>query len=826
MSKDMLINAQRDEIRIAIVADGFINELYTERASNLVAVGNIYKGKVTNVEPSIQAAFVDYGKVKNGFLHISDVHPQFFPSGQKQTEAVGKKRSRRDRPPIQACLRRGMEVIVQVTKEGVGTKGATLTTYISIPGRYLVLMPGMARLGVSRKIDNEEERNRMRQILEELKPPEDLGFIVRTAGLSRPKRELQRDLNYLTRLWLSVIKKSKQAKAPAELYQESDLVIRTIRDVYNTEIERIICDNETVAMKIKEFFKLTMPRSNHKVEFYTGQIGLFHGFGLEQELENINSARVPLPSGGSIVIEQTEAMVTIDVNSGRLRETDSAEHTALRTNSEAAHEALRQLRLRDMGGVIAIDFIDMTEERHRRQIENLVRDELKTDRARTKVLRISRFGLLEMTRQRVRPSLQTSTFQSCPACGGAGRIKSQESQALTAMRMLNLACSDERIETLELLVHSSVADHILNERRDEIIQLEQSSQKRIHVHGSADIQPGGYKIVCKDARGSDVQWDPTALQAKAHKEVPTREITAEDVADYRRKQGLSGEMPLEMQDLLEPEEGGEDMDFPIGEPIEPVEDDERQQQMQETAEEFENAPEPMEAAEHVTAVVAQQPAGIPQGPPVEGEVGPGGRKRRRRRRGGRRHRRKNKGLVAADGQQPEGAATPQEPAQAGAAPTHEPMPERPVPAQPAEPREQPQRREQQRREPQPQRQGGRREQPPRHRPAPRPQAQPSPQAEPQSQPVHEAPTAEQQPPAPPREAAAPQQPKPAERVEAAAPPPAPQAAPIEPAVPEAAPAAEGEKPAKPKRRRVYRPRTRKPKAAKPAEDTPPSEDPA
>ncbi len=536
MKKNMFINAQPTECRIAIVTDGALSELYTERSSRLSQVGNIYKGRVTNVEPSIQAAFVDFGKAKNGFLHISDLRPWYFPEGMNKTEDVGSKRARKDRPPIQACIKKGQEVVVQVTKEGIGTKGATLTTYLSIPGRYLVLMPGMHRLGVSRKIEDEATRAQMRATLADLQPPPDMGFILRTAGMGRPKRELQRDLNYLLRLWKAVEQRSRDAHAPAELYQESDLVIRTIRDVYNAEIERIVCDDEVVACKVWEFLKLTMPRSGNRVELYTGNLGLFDAFGLERELESITSPVVPLPSGGSLVIEQAEALVAIDVNSGRFRDTESTEQTALRTDAEAAREVVRQLRLRDLGGVIIIDFIDMMQERNRRRIENILREELKKDRARSKILRMSRFGIVEMTRQRVRPSLVSSTFQSCPHCGGTGHVKSDESQALSVMRTLRLAANDERVSRMQLSVSQTVADHILNDRRDELSELAQSCHAAIRVHGGASLAAGEFKLVCSDARGLPIEWDSRTGEEARPKQAPTREITKADVSAFQRRQ--------------------------------------------------------------------------------------------------------------------------------------------------------------------------------------------------------------------------------------------------------------------------------------------------
>ncbi len=285
MSKEMLINTvEGQECRIAVIHGRSLEELYIERVSNASHVGNIYKGRVTNVEPSIQAAFIDFGLGKNGFLHISDIHPQYFPKGRSDSEAVGRKRSRRDRPPIQECLRRGQEVVVQMTKEGIGTKGPTMTTYLSIPGRLLVMMPGMTRLGVSRKIEDEDSRLKARELLSGLKLPDDRGFIVRTAGLERGKREFQRDLNYLDSLWKAIEKRIRNSKAPAEIYQESDLVIRTIRDVYNTDIDRIVCDNVNVAHKIQDFLEIVMPRGRHSIDIYVGKEGLFHDYGIEDDI--------------------------------------------------------------------------------------------------------------------------------------------------------------------------------------------------------------------------------------------------------------------------------------------------------------------------------------------------------------------------------------------------------------------------------------------------------------------------------------------------------------------------------------------------------------
>ncbi|MGC9453961.1 MAG: Rne/Rng family ribonuclease [Phycisphaerae bacterium] len=527
MSKLMLINTvEGQECRICIVSDGNLEELYVERTSTASRVGNIYKGKVTNVEPSIQAAFVDCGLAKNGFLHISDLHPQYFPGGGKSSEAVGRKRPHRDRPPIQACLRRGQEVIVQMTKEGIGTKGPTLTTYLSIPGRLLVMMPGMKKLGVSRKIEDEEARDQARKQLNELNLPSEMGFILRTAGVGRSKRDLNRDLNYLQRMWKSIRKHVNTSKAPAELFRESDLVTRTIRDVYNSSIDRIICDSAAVARKVREFLDVAMPRTKHVVEVYVGQKGLFHEFGLEQEIESIYSRRVELPSGGSIVIDQTEALVSIDINSGRYRDHSDAETTATKINKEAAAEIVRQLRLRDLGGVIVIDFIDMQNKKNRSAVEKILRDAMKDDRAKTKVLRMSAFCLVELTRQRMRPSLKEDVYSHCPNCKGTGLVRSAESQALLVMRDIQRAAASEDVATISVTVSPSVAERLTNFHRKQICRIESQAHKAVRVHASADMGSEEISIECTNNRGSVINWN----QGDGGKSDP--EVRTVDVGDY------------------------------------------------------------------------------------------------------------------------------------------------------------------------------------------------------------------------------------------------------------------------------------------------------
>ncbi len=504
-TRQMMINVSAGtECRIAILHENRLEEFFIERESTQSHVGNIYKGRITNVESSIQAAFIDFGLEKNGFLHISDVQPQYFPNHTGEPEDVGRKIPRHHRPPIQKCFRRGQEVMVQITKEGVGTKGPTLTSYLSIPGRFLVMMPGMSRHGVSRKIEDDAQRRQMRELLGELSLPSDMGFILRTAGLDRTKRELQRDLNYLMRLWKTVVDRIKRMPAPAELYRESDLVTRTIRDVYTADFDRIVVDDAGVAKKVREFLQIAMPRTKTSVEAYADREPIFHRFGIEAELERINMRHVPLPSGGSLVIDSTEAMVAIDVNSGRFRSPTDAEETALRINIEAAEEIARQLRLRDLGGLIVCDFIDLRHDRNKRRVEQALRDALKKHKERARILRMSAFGLIEMTRQRQGPSLRRNLYADCPFCRGSGQVKQPESVMLDAMRMIQLGAHNEQVQKIVLNMSSDVAFRLLNQKRVAISQIEAETGKTIIIHGEAGFTSDQMEVMCEDGRGRPV----------------------------------------------------------------------------------------------------------------------------------------------------------------------------------------------------------------------------------------------------------------------------------------------------------------------------------
>ncbi|MBL9031411.1 MAG: Rne/Rng family ribonuclease [Phycisphaerae bacterium] len=516
-----------EECRVAIVEDGKLEELHHERASAISRVGNIYVGTVTNVEPAIQAAFVDFGVEHHGFLHVSDIHPRYFPGEDDETtEMVGKKTPRRDRPPIQKCFRRGDEVTVQVLKEGVGTKGPTLTSYLSIPGRYLVMMPQMDRVGVSRKVEDEDQRREMRAVLDQLDLPDGFGFILRTAGMDRNKTELKRDLAYLLRLWKDMETRLKSGQRPRLLYSESDLLVRALRDILSPEIQEIIIDNELALVRASRFLKIVSPRSKIKLLQYQGHTPLFHAFGIEQQLALMNAREVPLPSGGRLVIDETEALVAIDVNSGKMRDARDAETNAYRTNCEAVDEICRQLKLRDLGGIVINDLIDMRHASHRKDIEQRFRDRLKRDRARTTTLPISDFGILEMTRQRMRGSHETVHFADCPTCHGRGIVQKPDSVTSDALRSLAALLDIDKVGRVEMVVSPRVASELLSGRRKSLNKLERTSGKQVDVRVSETVPLDRVTFYAYDTAGADL--DVTTLpKPKPPKDLKVWELSAD-----------------------------------------------------------------------------------------------------------------------------------------------------------------------------------------------------------------------------------------------------------------------------------------------------------
>ena len=478
----MLINAEEpEEYRLAIVSGKKLEEFYVETTTRENTRGNIYKGVVVNIQPSLQAAFVDFGTEKNGFLQLPEIHSEYY---QHEPPEEGK------RVPIQDALRPGQELMVQVVKEATPTKGAFLTTYVSLPGRYLVLMPGSKHGGISRQIEDEPQRQRLRQIISELSVPDGIHLIVRTAGENRTKRDLSRDFRYLLRLWKNIKATAQEMKAPTLLYQERDLTIRAIRDYFTADIKRIQVDNKEVYKRVKDFMAVVSPRHRWLVKPYKEKRPIFAEYELENQIETIYSNRVHLKSGGFLVIDTTEALVAVDVNSGRSSREKKLWETAFKTNMEAAVEVPRQLRLRDLGGLVVIDFIDMRDAKHIRQVEIALREEFKKDRAKTEMGRISKFGLMEVSRQRLRPSVQSSSYVSCLRCSGTGVVRSTEATALTYLRKIWLELSRGKANQVHGYFAKEVADYLLNMKRAELLKLENRYAAKIQIEGRQDITPG------------------------------------------------------------------------------------------------------------------------------------------------------------------------------------------------------------------------------------------------------------------------------------------------------------------------------------------------
>ncbi|MEM1164799.1 MAG: Rne/Rng family ribonuclease [Planctomycetota bacterium] len=501
--RKMLVNyVPGDECRVAIVQDGVLEELHTEFAATESIGQNIYVGRVTNVESAIQAAFVDFGHHTNGFLHISDLHPQYFGTDET-TERIGKKTPRRERPAIQDCLKKGQRVLVQVIKEGINTKGPTLSSYLSIPGRYLVMLPDMDKVGVSRKVEDEDTRKRMKDILDQLELPEGYGFILRTAGLDRTKTELKRDLAYLQRLRKDIDRRlNKGGDRPRLLYAESDLLMRTLRDLWTSEIDEIIIDNEIAVKRAARFMKIVSPRTSTNLFHYNEQAPMFWSFGVEDQISQILSRRVPLPSGGSLIIDETEAVIAIDVNSGRMRSNNDAETTAFKTNNEAVPEICRQLKLRDVGGLVICDLIDMMKRSNRKTIEKLFQDCLKSDRSATKVLPISQFGIVEMTRQRQKGSMRSQHFERLTE--GGPMVRRLDSIARESLRELARLLAVDRINTVEMVISPKLAGELLSHRRQSLTRLEGRTNKTVEVRVSESIKTDTVRFYAYDAHRADV----------------------------------------------------------------------------------------------------------------------------------------------------------------------------------------------------------------------------------------------------------------------------------------------------------------------------------
>ena len=484
--KKMLINAtEREEVRVALVDGQRLYDLDIENRARLQTKANIYKAKVTRVEPSLEAAFVDFGAERHGFLPLKEIAHQYYRSSSPDE---GKMK-------IKDAIKEGTEVIVQVDKEERGTKGAALTTYISLPGRYMVLMPNNPRAGgISRRIEG-DDRSELRDALAQLEIPDGMGVIIRTAGVGRTAEELQWDLDYLLKLWAAISEAADENAPPTLLYQESDVIIRAIRDYLKDDIDQVLIDEPHAHRQALDFVSMVMPKYQSRIKAYNDTLPLFNRFQVEGQIETAFQREVRLPSGGSIVIDPTEALVSIDINSARATKGSDIEATALQTNLEAADEIARQLRLRDMGGLVVIDFIDMNASKNQRAVENRMRDALEIDRARVQLGRISRFGLLEMSRQRLRPSLGETSGMVCPRCTGQGSIRDTKSLALAILRLIQEETSKERTGEVRVIVPVDVSAFLLNEKRAAVGEIEQASKVRVVVIPNPNMQTPHFEVI-------------------------------------------------------------------------------------------------------------------------------------------------------------------------------------------------------------------------------------------------------------------------------------------------------------------------------------------
>jgi ribonuclease E len=538
MERRMLINAiHPEEIRIAITEGQTLTELEIETDSGRKLKGNIYKARISRIEPSLQAAFLDIGTQRNGFLQINDLHPAYFRERNLESAA------RRGRVRIQDVLEPGQELVVQVVKEERELKGATLTTYLSLPGRYVVIMPGSERGGISRKIGDSDQRGRLRKLAQELEIPAGISMIVRTAGLDRSLSELSRDLSLQLKLWEKIVTQAQNAVCPALLYKESDLSTRVIRDYFTPEIREIIIDHPETCRRVKEFVDEVMPRYRSRIILYQDKQPLFSFYKIDEQLEEAFCPEVKLKSGGAIVIDSLEALVAVDVNSGKSTTEVNIEETAYRTNLEAADEIGRQLRLRDLGGLIVIDFIDMIDRRHKAAVEKRMRDAVKDDKARIEIGRLSKFGLLEMSRQRLRAALLSQTHQECSLCSGMGRIKKPEVIALEAYRKIQAAVVIGRVAGVKARLSPGAALFMLNQKKAELVALEQEHNVRISVLADGRMRPEECEFEFDNARPAKPA-EPTeapvrrqALPLQSRTEKAAKSAGEEDSPQSRARRG-------------------------------------------------------------------------------------------------------------------------------------------------------------------------------------------------------------------------------------------------------------------------------------------------
>ncbi|MEZ5956143.1 MAG: ribonuclease E/G [Hyphomonadaceae bacterium] len=543
MAKKMLIDAAHpEETRVAVLDGSRVEDFDFEVASKKQLRGNIYLAKVTRVEPSLQAAFVEYGGNRHGFLAFSEIHPDYYAIPHDDQEAIKAELAKADeeseneeeddearderrrriltrRYKIQEVIRRRQIMLVQVVKEERGNKGAALTTYLSLAGRYCVLMPNTGRGGgISRKITQATDRKRLKKIATDLEVPQGQGLIIRTAGAKRTKTEIKRDYEYLSRAWETIRDETMKSVAPALIYEESSLVKRAIRDLYDKDVDEIHVDGEGAYKEAKDFVRMLMPSHAKRVHLWKDSTPIFAKHGVEKQLESIYSPIVHLKSGGYIVINQAEALVAIDVNSGRATRERNIEQTAFKTNLEAADEAARQMRLRDLAGLIVIDFIDMEESKNDRVVEKRMKDNLRFDRARVQMGKISGFGLLELSRQRRRTGVLEGTSHVCEHCQGSGRVRSVESASLALLRALDEAAAKKKNRLIEARTASDTALYLLNEKRDALATIEESNNVRVRIGASPAMHSGDFELIVLDGGfEEDEEAEAQAAPARGRK---------------------------------------------------------------------------------------------------------------------------------------------------------------------------------------------------------------------------------------------------------------------------------------------------------------------
>ncbi len=614
MTRRMLINAQRpEELRIAIATGSTLDNYQVEVADYNLTRGNIYRGVVANVQPSLNAVFVDYGAPRHGFLALQDLVPEAFHHEPERGE----------RRRIEDLMERGRSVVVQVTKDAEGTKGAALTTSLSFAGRYLVFTPFDDTHGVSRKVEDEETRRELKDHVAKLDVPEGAGVIVRTNALDQNKATLSRDLSALLRLWKRVESEAKRGKGPKLLYGDQDLILRALRDYLDASIEEILVDDDDAFEKAEDYLKAFLPRGKARLERYTERTPLFSRFDLESQIDRIYERVVELPAGGSIVIDRTEALTAIDVNSGKATRAATHEETALATNLEAAHAVARQLVLRDLGGLVVVDFIDMRAAKNQRKVEKELRDAMKNDKARSSVGRISANGLLEINRQRIQQALSLRTHRACPTCAGTGRIASPEMVALALLRRVQARAASGALARVKIGLHPELADHFQNNRRQEIAELEREFEIEVEVIAAAQLH----------RPEQEIEWfERTAEEVRARRAAPVLKPAAREVAEASVQ---AADLALPPSDLEEEEaEAGRNGD--------------KRSRKRRRRGGKKKHPQPDAAPSPTPAVAAENGAAGPapstenQGEP-RAEEGRPGKAKKRRRRGGRKRRKDSAG---------------------------------------------------------------------------------------------------------------------------------------------------------------------------------------